>query len=445
MEYEDIIKHTEPSMAIKMRFYEQYIKPHLKPEPKKGGGFFLNQGYSAWRLGIKKEDIKKMLFVEWLCGELNKNYQSDLAELVSYILQESHDTAQRSEIAERNLYNSKVSGNKERVFGDMIRHYKVFFENEFRLWSTIPYYYICKYYQTKTKATDNQSFVFVGASEKFHSLKGIQISLTQGNFKTLTEGFDNEIRNAGEGHDFWEITDEDKILFNIINPETGKPKGSQQLLMSEKEFENSIKKCRKTIWILKMGVYIFLNNNPKLTSSLHRNKIYKIKEIEENLKGFCKNYRLDVKKFEVNTDRSKVILELEYSPQILGTGGQLFIGGVEAYDLINIEHEVKYSDNVYSVFEFLLASFFDENKLPFLVLKIFNEKHECIGDLEYKSQELKKILQGGSQKNIPAPIKGKMPDENYKLAVEIRVPYGQRKIYEKLLKTMQDNFRGDIK
>jgi len=50
----------------------------------------------------------------------------------------------------------------------------------------------------KNKASDTQSYVFIGSGEKFHALRDIKTSLINGNPKDLINGFDNEVRNAGD-------------------------------------------------------------------------------------------------------------------------------------------------------------------------------------------------------------------------------------------------------
>lgn len=434
MEYDEIIKHSEPSLNIKQRFYEVYIQPYLRRRPNPDNlAYLLDQAWDAWRLGVKKNDIKKVLFVKWMCKELKKNNENDFVLLMSRLLQDTHDTMIRSETAERNVYNAKISRNTERIFRDSIEQYKVFFENEFRLWATVPYYYVCKNYGLKNNGSTPGSYVSIGASEKFHALKNIQTLLLKGNPRDLIIGFDNEIRNAGAGHESWEITDKNTILLKIIDPKTGYPKGSEQIELSKNQLEDLLKQCRKTIWILRMGVSLFLNNNPNFVAKLGRSKNFKIKEIEGHLAQFAANRWFTVKDFIVDDERTKIQLDLQYTPKIIGDKGQVFFGNGEKYDLIKIEERVKYKYQILGILQYLLVSFFERNKLPVIDLKIRNEKEQLIAELEYQPNELQKLFLEKTEENIPVSSRGEIPDSEYLLAYEVRVPFGQREVFEKFL------------
>lgn len=139
MDYDDIRQHSDPGLSVKQRFYEVYIQPYLKKKPDSENlAYLLSQAWSAWRLKIRKVETKRTLFVEWICNELRKLDENALVALVSKLLSDSHDVDVRAETAERNVHNAKISGNLERIFRDALEQYKVFFENDFKLWATIP-------------------------------------------------------------------------------------------------------------------------------------------------------------------------------------------------------------------------------------------------------------------------------------------------------------------
>jgi hypothetical protein len=213
-------------------------------------------------LEVGSDDLFNMQFVQWICSSLGESNFDDLCELLSGIFQETNDTDMKTEVAERNVYNSQSSNDQYRIFGELNRLYKVFFDNEFRLWATIPYYFLCKKYKIKNRGTTPLSYVSIGAGEKFQSTNNMHTTLPQGNFHDLVNGFDNEIRNAGEGHDSWEVTDKNTILFNVIDPKSGSSKGQKEFSINQ--LNEFIDKCRKTIWILKMGIVIFIENNPEV-------------------------------------------------------------------------------------------------------------------------------------------------------------------------------------
>jgi len=431
-EYDKAIKSCDPGLAIKEKFYQSYIKPLLKKNPTSGGriDFFLHQAYLAWRLKIDKNDIKTLKFVEYLCEDLAKKHEVEFAIVNSSIVENRYDTGIRTEQGERNLYESKSKGNLESIFSDQVRLYKILFENEFRLWVTIPYYYLCKNYGIKSKVKDPNSFMKVGASEKFQAIQNIKITLPQGNFQNLIRGFDNQIRNAGEGHDRWEITDKNTLILPIIHPQTGQE--TKKIELSQKELNGLIKLCRKTIWILKTGWTVFLENSG-FEAKFERRKVYKIKEIEENLRGFAGNRWFEIKHFKLNNERATLDFSIKYDPEIVGEKSALFFSSGEKYDLINKEYKTKYHYQMLDIMKYCLC-FLDENNPPKTKIAMYDEKDKNLGVVEYESLELKKFLDEKKQYHIPKPSHGVIPDKECKFIIQIKVPYGTRKFWEKFIK-----------
>ena len=138
MDYEKAVKTTQPSLQIKDVPFQKYINPLLgKKPPPEMHRYFLNQGYLAWRLSIKKSDISNLKFIEWLCEQLLKSCESDLIEILSSILDKQHDTTVILNESERNYYQASDTKLETRV-SNTLRHYKVFFEN-LKIWGTIPH------------------------------------------------------------------------------------------------------------------------------------------------------------------------------------------------------------------------------------------------------------------------------------------------------------------
>lgn len=438
MDYDDINDISDPSHTIKSRFYEKYIQPHLKQKPNgENLAFFLNEAWNAWRLNIRKEDIKNALFVEWICRELEKSDKDAFSKLMSALLNDSYDVGVRLETAERNAHNAKTSANTERIFRDNLELYKVFFESEFKRWAAVPYFYACRIYKIKNSGRAPEDFVNIGASVKFHALKSIAVPLKQGNIRDLVDGFDNAIRNAGAGHESWEIDDSDRLILHPTDPETGQQKSNKQITLTVTELEALIKRCRKTLWILKMGISFFLNNTPSFVSALDDKGDFKKKEILGYLEQFAENRSFKVTSFAIEDDRKKITLSLKYSPKVLGESGQLFFGNGERYDLVNVEKEVPYEDQVLGIIQYLTVSFFKDP--PSVELKLLDENEKVVAELKYSNGEIAKLLTAADSNERPVPTSGKMPTGKCTIAYQVRVPFGQRELFEKFIQQRNKN------
>lgn len=448
MGYDDAIQDSDPGAEIKERFFRAYISPLLKDvKSTKHLPYFFHQGYNAWRLEIKKDDLKQTKFIEWICGEIRKANESNLIELLSSILAQEYEVGVRTEQADRNAYNSAVKGDKLMTFSDQVRLYKVLFENEFRLHSTIPYFFVCSVYSKKHKVSQIQDFVNVAANEKYQALKDTHVSLIQGDISKFVLGFDNQIRNAGEGHDRWEVTDDNKLILPIISPETGSEK--KRIELTEKEMKDLIKQCRKSLWVLKMGYMIFLENNKDFEKKLKGKPAIKVREIEDHARSFADNRWFDIKKFQVNEDKSQITISMEYRSRVIGTRNQVFFGTAEAYDLIERETFIPYEYQMLDILK-LILSYFDEKNYPRIIVEMsakekLGEKETSLGIVEYESSELSKLFIEEGDIQIPKPSKGSVPDFKCRLVTFIKVPYGMREIFEKLIKKVEDEGKEDSK
>ncbi len=351
MDYEDAIKMADPPSTIKNVLYKKYIKPYLKREPVEDlYRYFLHQGYEAWRFSVKKEDINNMLFVEWMCEELLKNGEEDLIVLIENVMVERFEIQKKLHQSEADYFNLKNSDPIDKRFSTAIRHYKVFYENELRLWATVPFYYVSKL-GIKTRGSTPDTFIQIAASDKLHTLKNVQTILAKGDVKELVKGFSNEIRNAGEGHDRYEITDNDTILLHIVDPHTGKSKGSKQIELTYSQLVQKIDECRKRIWILRNGVYLFLNNNPVLGQKIKRTKPLSLREIKSTLESFTDNRWLLLKEFDIDKERKNLSLEVHYYKKKIGRSEELLFGNGERYDVVSIRKIVKYHDQILGVIQ----------------------------------------------------------------------------------------------
>lgn len=421
MNYDKISELSQGGLALNSKFYEEYIAPLLKEKPKgEEYGFLLGQAHNAWRLSIDKKDLQLVKFIENICRYLQEKDENNLVDLFSLIFSEQYDAMVKTESADRSLWDAKVSENFESIIGSSLELYKTYFENEFRLWITLVYYYVCLIYNIKNKATSLAAYIPIGASEKFHAIKDIKIASLGGSPSDLTNGFDNRIRNCGAGHDRWEILDDNSIVLNIINSETGEKKGD--IKITKKDLEESIKQCRKTIWILKIGLTVFLINNPEFEKKLKEKKAVKIKAIEEAVKVFARDRSFSVKKFELNQERTKLQISVKYEKQSVPTREQLFFGTAAAYDILYLEDDDWLHFHVLDIMQCALLHLKKE-QLPELVYEVYDENDKLLAHVEFDGKELEKIFTA-KEKYEPKPRSGEIPKKKITFYLPLRVPYG---------------------
>ncbi len=435
MDYDEISKMQEPKLEMKTKFFESYFHPLLKNKnPGKAAEYFLNEAYSAWRIAIYEEHLKQTKFTEYLSEESEKLGGSFFHKIVEEIMSQGYEVSVRMEEGERFLFESIVrrrsKNDVKALLAAYLRFYKMIFENYFRLYSTIPYYYLGTLGVIKHQATDATSFVNVGAGEKYQAIKNITNSPSQGSFPDLCKGFDNQIRNAGEGHDRWEITDEDTALLSVIDPKTGKNKKIIEL--SEEELKNYIDECRRTVWILRNGLFVFLQNNPNIENQISQKREFRIREIEDYAKSFADNRWFEIIGFDLNKERSNLRLRIKYSPKIVGVKGKIFFGTAAAYDLVNTTHIVPYEYQMMDIIKYILQHL-DKNNLPTVEIEMKDEKDQLLGLVEYTAEELKKLFIEEGEHQIPVPQNGTVPKKECKIVVTERVPYGMGETLQKYI------------
>lgn len=433
MNYDNAVKMAQPSMTIKQKFYSNFIEPYLKKEPTgQELTYFAEQSWYAWRLGVKKEDIKNMLFVEKMCQQLYRCEEKEFIELISFLLDETNDAQIRTHSSEKNFYEAEST---EEKFISAVRHYKIYFETQFRLWGTVPYFFACKRMGLKNAGSTPGTYVKISASTKYYMLKNIQTILPDGDVKELVKGFDTELRNAGDGHDSYELTDNDTILMHVLNPKTGKPVGSKKIELTYEELDKMISLCRKSIWVLRNGLSIFLNNNPDFRKKLKSNRPIKISEIKASIESFVEDRRMCLEAFHISKDRKHVDIGLTFQPQEKERkGGELLFGNGERYDLINIRLTMQAKYQIISVLQYLVY-IFKKGNTPEIFAEIFNDKKQTIAKLEYEPKELDKFFLPKKEENIPIPKVGTVPDFSLTYLGEVKVPYGLKTSAILLLKS----------
>ncbi len=427
----------DSNLAAESRYFEVYIQPLLKHPNKrpKNVRYFFQQGWLGWRHSVQQKDLKATKFIEELCEQLYKENEAEFLQVVSSIIDTANDAGLRTEQAEDALYSALKGSEVETIFSCQLSLYKTLFESDFRLYGTIPYFYLCKKYGKPHAVKNAERFVNVSAGEKFQTIKNTSFSLPNGNFPDLVSGFDNHIRNAGAGHDRWETTDNKTVVLKVVDDKSGKEKKRYEF--TQRQLRDILQTCRVDLWILRNGLLIFLENNPDVEAKIVSNRVYKIREIKEIAESFATNRSFLLKEFELDNDRTVLEISVKYDPPIIGRNKQIFFGTAEAYDIVHLEESVKYEYQMLRIVKCCLTHL-DKSKIPKVIIHMFGDKKdETLGTVEYGAAELVKLLMEEGDIQIPVPHKGTVPDIECKIDMPVRVPYGKGEIYEKILKEQQ--------
>lgn len=424
------------NLAAESRYFEVYIQPLLKHPNKrpKNVRYFFQQGWLGWRHSVQQKDLKATKFIEELCEQLYKENETDFLQVVSSIIDTANDTGLRTEQAEEALYNALKGSEIDTIFSCQLSLYKTLFESDFRLYGTIPYFYLCKKYRKPHAVQGAERFVDVSAGEKFQTIKNTSFSLSSGNFPDLVSGFDNHIRNAGAGHDRWETTDDKTVILKVVDDKSGKEKKRYEF--TQKQLRDILQTCRVNLWVLRNGLLIFLENNSDIEAEIISKRVYKIREIKEIAESFAVNRSFLLKEFKLDNERTSLEISVKYEPPIIGRNEQIFFGTAEAYDIVHLEESVRYEYQMLDIVKCCLMHL-DRNKIPKVSVHMFGDKDEDLGVVEYESAELSKLLIEEGDIQIPVPCKGKIPEIECKIDMPVRVPYGKGEIYEKILKEQQ--------
>ena len=183
---------NDSNLAAESRYFEAYIQPLLKHPNKrpKNVRYFFQQGWLGWRHSVQQKDLQATKFVEGLCEQLYKENEAEFIQVVGSIIYTANDAGLRTEQAEEALYNALKDSEIETIFSCQLSLYKTLFESDFRLYGTIPYFYLCKKCGKSHAVQDAEKFVDVSAGEKFQTIKNTTF-LPNGNFPDLVSGFDN--------------------------------------------------------------------------------------------------------------------------------------------------------------------------------------------------------------------------------------------------------------
>lgn len=436
-DYDDSLMFNEDSPSANSIHFRHYVKPLLTLEPApQSYPTLYGLAYEAWRLGIQKEHQHTVRFVNSIHIQLYRHNPDEFLEVLGPVLDETYDSGMKIEAAERVHFNSNqkdiVSAKAEAI----IDLYRSLFESEFRLWATVPYFYACRILEAGTKATKTADYKNVSAGTKYGTLLSKKNTSPYGDLTKLANGFDNEIRNAGGGHVDWELNDDDSILLRVHDPRSGSLK--KTLLFTIDEFDQQVKECRRSLWILKLGQVVFLNDNPDCRSHIFSTRPPKAREIQLAVTEFARNYWFSVESLVLNQTRTEARLVLRHAPRQTGVTTHLFFSSGQSFDIVVSQQTAELQPQVLGILQCLLL-YFEESDYPSLALTVRDRQGELVCEVEYEPGELKKLSLKNENRAIPIPSTGTIPNLKYHMVLENYVPAGSKEKCEESLRS-----RGEV-
>lgn len=418
MKYGDAVDATRPGLAIQRKLFESILLPITGEPIKQFMEYLCHQAYEAWRYKVTQDDLNNVKFIERICNELYRLHKEEFLDLMNAVMEESSSVSDILRESERRYYEADNDGSDSKL-KNALDHYKTFFEAALRHWSTIPYFYAVKVLGVDSKAKEATNFLRVSSGEKYQCLKARTVYLFQkGKLCDLVNGFSNQLRNAGGGHDSYEFLDDGSVKLYISNPKSGKTKSVK---MTYHEIKEHIDGARKAIWVLRNGFMTFLNKNPKVLSEVSRRKPLKLREIKAELKSDARDRLFDLKDFVYSEKQKEVTLKLEIRKRYGGHSSEILFGNGQRYEVITIATEVKLEEQLFGMLQLVDYLMNDHYPLENLNLVFTNE----IGTV-FRSTFTKDVVRKSSKKDksLPKPKRGKLPVGTYDLHSPVTVPYG---------------------
>jgi hypothetical protein len=432
-----------PDRSLKLRFFEEGIEKYLKdkhvlaPEVL---DWLVDQAWYSWILGITKEEMELLPVFEKICLTLFASHP-EIAEKVFRAMYNALPEAEDRSASVREMTEQKIgvaddSSASKRIRGSL-SVYNCLFENDFKVWATPIYASSIYQFGIPHKVQDPANVVHVPTSTKIQTIEQIKTTVPYGDMSLFIKGFDNEIRNAGVGHESFEIHDDGSFSLRVTNPFSGGVKGSGVITLTEDQLQKLIKEMHKTIWFFKVGFNIFLANNRELVQKIAVLEEMKIRDIKKEMEGFCDNRCLEVKQFDFDSAKSLLSMSLKYAPKIVGDGGRAFIGTAEALEFIKREMVVPYRDQIIGCVHHTIRLFNSrKDGIPNINLIVKDEKDQEIMNLEYTKEELVRFL--ADYKVPPEPVRGKYYDGSYKMEYNVRVPYGTAEAMKPIIEAWEE-------
>lgn len=431
-----------PDRSIKLRFFEEGIETYIKdknvlaPEVL---DWLVDQAFYSWTLGITKEEMKLLSTFEKICATLFSSHP-EIAEQVFRSMYNALPEAEDRSASIREMTEQKMGSMDDSSASKRIRAalsaYNCLFENDFKVWSTPIYASAIYQFRTPHKVQDPANVVHVPTSTKIQTIEQIKDIVPYGDMSVFIKGFDNEIRNAGVGHESFEVHDDGSFSLRVTNPHSGEVKGSGIITLTEKQLRELTKEMHKTLWFFKVGFNVFLANNRELTKNIAVLEEMKIRDIKKEMEGFCDNRCLEIQQFDFNEGKTLLSMSFKYVPKIVGEGGRAFIGTAEAWEFIKRETVVSYRDQIIGCIHHIIRLFNSrKNGIPNINLIVRDEKGQEVMSIEYKKEELARFL--ADYKVPPEPAKGKYYDGTYKMEYNVRVPYGTAETMKQYIEALE--------
>ncbi len=432
-----------PDKSIKLRFFEEGIETYIKDKSVLAPevlDWLVDQAFYSWTLGITKEEMKLLATFEKICSTLFASHP-EIAEQVFRSMYNALPEAEDRSASVREMTEQKIGSTDDSSASKRIRAalsaYNCLFENDFKVWS-IPIYTSAIYqFGIPHKVQDPINVVHVSTSTKIQTIEQIKDTVPYGDMSVFIKGFDNEIRNAGVGHESFEVHDDGSFSLRVTNPFSGEVKGSGIITLTEKQLRDLTKEMHKTLWFFKVGFNVFLANNRELIKNIAVLGEMKIRDIKKEMEGFCDNRCLEIEQFDFDEKKPLLSMSIKYVPKIAGEGGRAFIGTAEAWEFIKREMMVPYRDQIIGCIHHTIRLFNSrKDGIPNINLIVKDEKNQEVMNLEYTKDELTRFLV--DYKVPPEPAKGKYYDGTYKMEYNVRVPYGTAEAMKPIIEAWED-------
>ncbi len=424
------------------RLFKPLIRERLEDEMF---GSFLGQAYNGWRLGVVVKDMAKVQFIERLCRLMADGYESDFLSLLGELVAAAYDSHARMSAATESANTKRLAKNPEDRFSGLLEKHKTLIESEFRVWATPVYFYACKIPKIATKAATPENYVHVSAGTKYHTIKDIAVAMLDGHLPELLGAIDIRIRNAGGGHDTWEILEDGSIKLYFTNPYSGKRDGERKF--TEEEFRSYVKECEKAVWIMKMGLNVFLANNPEVFKKVRSTRKLKATEIKAKVNALLSHRWMRVKEFDYKRESkiAEIVLE-RVEKTFKAERKSMTFGNGQKFIIIQKEIHSKYKRTILYALHLVVAEL-EISEVPSIHIRVL-DRDKVIADLNFKSVELQKLHGKLTEETIPQPIAGKWPEDTFSRIIEFRVDPAferqMRKVFEDLPDT-EDEWSEGVK